>query len=112
MEVHRQLGSGFLESVYQQALALEFSLNGIAFLREFPLPVKYKGHDVGKFRTDFLCFGEIIVEIKAATNLAPIDQSQLIHYLTASAKDIGLLINFGSASLEYRRLLYPRLIEA
>ncbi len=108
MEVHRQLGPGCLESIYRQALAIEFTVGGVGFLQELPLPVTYKGHDLGTFRADFLCHGAIIVGIKATSNLSRADEAQIIHDLTSSAKSIGLLINFGSASLEYRRMISPR----
>ncbi len=108
MEVHRQLGPGYLESIYHQALALEFGLAGIQFSKEFPLPVFYKGHNLGAFRADFLCFDTIIVELKAAANLTRADNAQVIHYLTASARPIGILVNFGNSSLEYRRIISSR----
>jgi GxxExxY protein len=108
MEVHRQLGPGYLESIYRQALAIEFGVGGIGFLQELLLPVTYKGHDLGTFRADFLCHGTIIVEIKATGSLSRADEAQIIHYLASSARNIGLLINFGSASLEYRRMISPR----
>ena len=108
MEVHRQLGPGYLEAIYHQALALEFAVNGIEFLQEFPLPVFYKEHNLGVFRADFICFGTIIVEIKATSNLTRADHAQVIHYLTASAKPIGILINFGGSSLQYRRIISSR----
>ena len=105
MEVHRQLGPGYLASIYRQALAIEFSAGGIGFVQELPLPVIYKGHDLGTFRADFLCHGTMIVEIKATSSFSRADESQIMHYLTSSATKIGLLINFGSASLEYRRMI-------
>jgi GxxExxY protein len=106
MEVHRVLGPGFLESIYHAALALEFAARGIAFQREVALPVAYKGHAVGMFRADFLCEEAIIVELKASNQVSIADAAQLINYLKAAGREIGLLLNFGVERLEYRRLIH------
>lgn len=108
MEVHRELGPGFLELVYHDALALEFSALGIPFAREVELPVSYKGVPLARhYRADFLCYGEILVEIKAIRHLTSADGTQLIHYLVAGRVRRGLLINFGAPSLQYRRFVGP-----
>ena len=88
MEVHRVLGAGFLESVYRQALALEFCARGVVFEKEVTLPVRYKGADVGVFRADFLCFDAMIVEVKGIGKLHDFDVAQVINYLKAAKKDV------------------------
>jgi GxxExxY protein len=104
MEVHRQLGAGFLEPVYQEALAVEFDARGIPNAREVELPIRYKGMVLGsRYRVDFVCFGGVLVELKALARLSPTEESQIINYLTASRLPKALLLNFGSASLQYRR---------
>ncbi len=107
MEVHRQLGNGFLEAVYQEALAIELKLRDIPFVREQKLDVKYKGQLLSTFYVaDFVCYDTIIVEIKALSELSGNHESQVINYLNATEMKLGLLINFGSESLEYKRLLH------
>ncbi len=107
MEVHRQLGNGFLEAVYQEALAIELELRDIPFVREQKLEVKYKGRLLSTFYVaDFVCYDTIIVEIKALSELSGIHESQVINYLNTTGMKLGLLINFGSESLEYKRLLH------
>lgn len=85
MEVHRQLGNGFLEAVYQEALAKELKLRNIPFEREVELVISYKGEPlINKYRADFICFGEVILELKAASRLTSADESQVINYLKAT----------------------------
>ncbi len=106
MEVHRTLGSGFLEAVYQEALEIEFRKRDIPFIREARLKIKYKDVILTKYyEADFICNDKIIVETKATKELAGIDEAQVINYLKATGHKIGLLINFGAESLEYKRLL-------
>ena len=107
MEVHRQLGSGFLEAVYQEALAIEFESRGIPFKREVELPVLYKGHRLKtSYRVDFVCFESVPVEIKALAKMSGTEESQMINYLKASGWETGLLLNFGGPSLQQKRFIH------
>ena len=107
MEVHRQLGPGFLEAVYQEALAIEFADRGIPFQREQELPIDYKGRRLPcKYRSDFVCYGDIIVELKALPALTGVDEAQTINYLKATHLERGLLLNFGRPSLESGRFIF------
>ena len=107
MEVHRELGCGFLEAVYQEALAVEFSKREIPFLREHELPIFYKGTKLQtSYRADFICFDSIIVELKALSTLGGNEESQVINYLKASGLKRSLLINFGMPRLEYKRMVF------
>ena len=106
MEVHKTLGSGFLEPVYQEALALELSIAGIPFQKEKVLDVWYKEKLLTKkYVADFICFNEVIVETKAMEGLSPDHIAQVLNYLKATNKKIGLLINFGARSLQYKRVI-------
>ena len=106
MEVHRHLGHGFLEAVYQEALALEFMARQISFQRETSLLIKYKGQNLDcAYRADFICFEQILVELKAIERLGNPEKSQVINYLNATNFTRAQLINFGSPSLEYQRLV-------
>jgi len=107
MEVHRQLGHGFLEAVYQEALALELESLEIPFQREVVLPIRYKGNLLQcGYRADFVCFEEVIVELKAISQLTGADEAQTINELKATGLHRALLINFGAPSLEYKRLVF------
>ena len=104
MNVHRELGCGFLEEVYQEALELEVAAVGVPAVGQVELPVFYRGQRLKKFyRADFICYGHIVVEIKALSQLGGVEDAQLLNYLKATDYEIGLLINFGAASLDYRR---------
>ena len=106
MAVHSELGCGFLEAVYQEALEVEFDLRGIAYSREHKIDVVYKGNALNKYYyADFICFDEIILELKAMNNLDLTHEAQLINYLKATNNRLGLLINFGQASLQRKRIL-------
>ncbi|MBM4331188.1 MAG: GxxExxY protein [Deltaproteobacteria bacterium] len=109
MEVHKELGRGFLEGVYQEALDREFRDRGIEFRSQPVVIIKYKGAVLNKsYQPDFICFEEILVEIKALSNLSGTEESQMINYLKATGLEIGLLINFGTKTLEYRRFVYTK----
>ena len=106
MEVHRELGRGFLELVYQTALALEFQDRRIPFKAEVALPVRYKGKLLTcGYRADFVCFEDFLVELKAIAKLTTADDAQLLNELKATGYERGLLLNFGSRSLEVKRLV-------
>ena len=94
LEVHRVLGPGFLETVYAEAMAVEFVLRGLRFERQRPINVLYKGQEVGEGRLDFLVDDALIVELKATEKLLPIHQAQLLSYLKATRCRLGLVINF------------------
>jgi GxxExxY protein len=106
MEVHRELGFGFLEAVYQCALGLEFQNRQIPFRAEVPLPVRYKGKLLTcGYRADFICYEDFLVETKAITELTGADDAQLINELKATGFERGLLLNFGGPSLQFKRLV-------
>ena len=108
MEVHRELGPGFLELVYQEAFGYELEDRGIPFDVQQPLTISYKGRKLMKeYLADFICYDKIVVEIKALDQLTGKHKSQLINYLKATGLKVGLLINFGSdGKLEWRRFVY------
>ena len=108
MEVHRQLGSGFQEVIYQRALSLELGMHDIQHEREKEMPLFYKGHDIGTRRVDFFVEGQVMVEIKAVKELEDVHLAQAINYLEAYKMEIGLLINFGSKSLTFKRVMKPK----
>jgi GxxExxY protein len=106
MEVHKTLGNGFLEAVYQEALALEFEEQKIPFQREKEIEIQYKNKILNKkYSADFLCFDQIIVELKAISELTENNYKQLFNYLKATGLKLGLIMNFGSESLEYKRII-------
>ncbi len=113
MEVHRQLGCGFLEPVYQEALALEFALRRIPFLREVKLPLTYKGEALETtYSADFICFDCVVVELKALSRMSGTEEAQVINYLKATGHQVGLLINFGARSLEHRRFVLSKSVKS
>lgn len=106
MEVHKELGHGFLEAVYQEALAIEFQKQGIPFEKEKLLNIYYKEVKLNKYYSaDFICYNNIVVELKAIKELSNNDQSQAINYLKATGFELAILINFGSKSLQYKRIV-------
>ena len=104
MTVHKTLGNGFQEVIYQRALEIEMRLAGISFTREHEMPIFYREEAIGTRRVDFLVEGLISVELKAITKLEDVHLSQAINYLEAYNLEIGLLINFGETSLNFKRL--------
>ena len=104
LDVHKTIGCGFTEPLYQEALEEEFLLRGIPYVREKEFHVTYKGKLLEKvFRPDFVCYDKIIVELKAVTEITDEHQAQVYNYLKATGMPLGLLINFGKVSLEYKR---------
>ena len=107
MEVHRVLGRGFLEAVYHPARASDMERRSIAFEREVKLVISYKGSQLDcTYRADFICFGEIVVEIKAISQLTGIDRAQAINYLKATGYHRAILLNFGADSLGFERVVW------
>ncbi len=107
MEVHKELGYGFLEAVYQEALEIEFQKQGIPYEREKLLTISYKDIKLKKrYSADFVCYDKIIVELKALSDLTTQNEAQVLNYLKTTKHKLGLLINFGSKSLQYKRLVF------
>lgn len=107
MAVHGELGCGFLEAVYQEALEREFQAQQIPYVREKELPVYYRGERLNTFyKADFICFGAVIVELKALARLSGTEEAQILNYLKASELHKALLINFGALRLEFKRLVH------
>ncbi len=107
MEVHRTLGNGFQEVIYQRALAIEMTYQGLSFSREQEMPVFYKEQEIGIRRVDFFVEGKVMVELKAITQLEDVHLAQAINYLEAYGLEVGLLINFGNRSLQFKRVMKP-----
>lgn len=108
MKVHAKLGNGFQEVNYQRALAIELKKAGMLFSRELEVPIFYDGEHIGTRRVDFLVENEVMVEMKALTELQDVHLAQGLNYLVAYKLDKGLLINFGAKSLELKRLRHPK----
>ncbi|NNF32926.1 MAG: GxxExxY protein [Saprospiraceae bacterium] len=109
MEVHNVMGNGFQEVVYQRALAIEFSIQGLSFGRELEMPLEYKGESVGSRRVDFFVEDKVMVEIKAIEKLEGVHKAQAINYCEAYNIADGLLINFGAERLQYHRVFNKKL---
>ena len=110
LEVHRILGPGYLESVYEDAMARELTLRGISFERQKPIDVEYKGSKVGQGRLDFLVAGKLVVELKAVESITPVHTAQVISYLKATGLPLGLLLNFNTPLMKngIRRIVYSK----
>ena len=104
MTVHKILGNGFQEKIYQRALAIEMRLAGLSFTKEHDMPIFYRDEEIGSRRVDFLVEGIISVELKAVTSLNNVHLAQAINYLEAYNLEVGLLINFGDISLRFKRV--------
>ena len=111
MKVHAALGNGFQEVIYQRALEIEMREAGLHFERELSMPVYYKGRQIGERRVDFFVEGKIMVELKAIIQLENVHLAQAKNYLEAYNMQVGLLINFGSISLQFKRLENPKFVE-
>lgn len=107
MEVHKILGNGFQEVIYQRALAIEMNRQNLDFSREHEMEISYKGEQIGTRRVDFFVEGKIMVELKAVVQIEDVHLAQAINYLEAYGLDIGLLINFGNTSLQFKRVMKP-----
>jgi GxxExxY protein len=105
MKVHSALGNGFQEVIYQRSMGIEMEEQGLKFARELEMPIFYKGIEVGTRRADFLVEDKVSVELKAVTRLEDVHLAQALNYLEAYNLEVGLLINFGARSLEFKRLL-------
>ncbi len=109
IEVHREMGCGFLEAVYQEILGMEFVSQEIPYKAQPAIEIFYKGRLLEKkYQPDFICFDEVIIEIKALGQLSGTEESQIINYLKATGFEVGLLFNFGSKSLEYKRFIFSK----
>jgi GxxExxY protein len=104
MEVHKHLGNGFQEVIYQRALAIEMKLQGIEFSREHEMKLHYKGYEIGTRRVDFFIENKIMLEIKAVIRLEDVHLAQAMNYVEAYNLEVGLLINFGAKSLQHKRV--------
>ena len=104
MKVHSSLGNGFQEVIYQRALAIEMNKNGLSFEREMEMDIYYDNEHIGTRRVDFFVEGKVMVELKALVNLEKVHLAQALNYLEAYKIDVGLLINFGAPSLQFKRL--------
>lgn len=108
MEVHKTLGNGFQEVIYQRALSIEMKTQGLSFARELEMPLYYQGYSIGSRRVDFLIENKVLVELKALIQLKDVHLAQGLNYLVAYKVDLGLLLNFGAVSLEVKRLRHPK----
>ncbi|MFA7381323.1 MAG: GxxExxY protein [Bacteroidia bacterium] len=111
MKVHNTLGNGFQEVIYQRALAIEMSKQGLSFVREMEMPIFYENEEIGRRRVDFFVEGKIMVELKALSALEKVHLAQALNYLEAYKMEIGLLINFGNTKLDFKRLTLQKKLE-
>ena len=111
MKVHRELGSGFQEYIYQRALEIELKKIAIKFIREYEMPIYYQGEKIGIRVVDFFVDEKIMVELKAVTDMNDVHLAQGLNYLEASGYEVGLLINFGAKSLQFKRLHNRKIIQ-
>lgn len=112
IEVHKRLGNGFQEVIYQRALEIEMRLDGLSFEREMEMSVFYRDHPIGIRRVDFFVEGKIMLELKAVIKLEDVHLAQAMNYTEAYQMEIGLLINFGAKSLEFKRVHNNKIIKS
>lgn len=112
IEVHKRLGNGFQEVIYQRALEIEMRLDGLSFEREMEMSVFYRDHPIGTRRVDFFVEGKIMLELKAVIKLEDVHLAQAMNYTEAYQMEIGLLINFGAKSLEFKRVHNNKIIKS
>ncbi len=112
MAIHNELGPGFSEDIYQRAMAAGLADDEVPYEGEYPIQVAFRGRSVGRFELDFVVDRTVVLETKAVAALAPVHQQQVIAYLAASGLPVGLLINFGGAKLEYKRLFPPKAVQS
>ncbi len=106
MNVHKELGCGFLEAIYSEALEFEFKEQNIPFKREVPLRIEYKGQVLHKsYIADYICYDKIIIELKAVNYLESVHEAQVLNYLKATGYKLGILVNFGEQSLKHKRIV-------
>ena len=107
LEVHRVMGAGFPELFYKDALAIEFTERKIPFEMEVPCNIEYKGHRLrGEYKMDFVCYGGVVLEVKARSVTGPADYAQVLNYLASAKLRCGLLLNFGGPKLEHKRFIW------
>ncbi len=111
MEVHKRLGNGFQELIYQRALEIEMQIAGLEFVREMEMSIFYRNYEIGKRRVDFFVEDKIMVELKALIRLEDVHLAQAMNYVEAYKMEIGLLINFGAKSLEFKRVHNNKLLQ-
>ncbi len=111
MRVHSELGNGFQEVIYQRSLAIEFQEENIRYVRELTMPLFYKNKEVGLRRVDFLVEDKVLVELKAVSEIGNTHYNQVLNYLTAYKLEVGLLINFGESSLNFKRFINSRITD-
>lgn len=112
MAVHKALGNGFQEVIYQRALAIEFTFQGLSFEREKEMPLTYRGQDIGTRRVDFFVEQRVMVELKAIEQILPVHKAQAINYCEAYQIADGLLFNFGSSSLDFKKVYNKQMVHA
>jgi GxxExxY protein len=111
MAVHKELGPGFPEEIYQRAMAIAMTDDGVPYERELSVDLTFRDRPLGRFEIDFVADRKVILELKALSALAPVHEQQIIAYLAVSGLDLGLLINFGAASLQYKRVFPPNAVQ-
>ncbi|MBM2849656.1 MAG: GxxExxY protein, partial [Anaerolineales bacterium] len=112
MAIHNELGPGFPEEIYHRAMIVGLTVDGVPHVAEFEIEISFRGQTIGKFELDLVADQKVIVELKAVSALAPIHEQQVIAYLAASGLPVGLLINFGAAKLEFKRLFPPKAVQS